>query len=377
MANVVDYLKWRGDLEFRKSPFNEVDNLILTQLVYLDFQGIVPDISESGDISLNDAARLYFAKSNQRKKEEIPLLIRDCEKILKEMMHTVRFGDCRLSHFVKEVSEVEEFQFSAMKIVTDDKSIYLSFSGTDSSLAGWKENFNMSYLEETPSQRKAVEYAGKVLGMGVRKVRFGGHSKGGNLAVYAAIKSRRAIQNRLIEVYNFDGPGFTAEMVSREEYQYVLPKIHTIIPQSSVIGMLLEHEEEYQIVESEEKGLLQHRAYSWQVMGTRLVRMDSLTQDSIFWDGTLKKWIARLNNEERKSFVNALFAVFEKANINDAEQLKKITWKKFITLLRAVDKLSEEERSILSVTIKKLVDEEEKEKERTRKHRRSNLTFHA
>ena len=134
-----------------------------------------------------------------------------------------------------------------------------------------------------------MEYAGKVLGMGVRKVRFGGHSKGGNLAVYAAIKSRRAIQNRLIEVYNLDGPGFTAEMVSREEYQYVLPKIHTIIPQSSVIGMLLEHEEEYQIVESEEKGLLQHRAYSWQVMGTRLVRMDSLTQDSIFWDGTLKK----------------------------------------------------------------------------------------
>ena len=370
MANMIDYLLWRGDLDFQSSPFNEVDSLILTQLVYLDFDGIVPDLSSKSYITLGKAGQAYLKKFQDRPTSSFPPLIQDCMEVLKSALKTRRFKNCRLSKYVGDINKDEEYQFSAMKILLGDGSVYLAFSGTDNSLTGWKENFNMSYLTETPSQRKAVEYVNEVLTFGRRNVRLGGHSKGGNLAVYSAVKSKKSIQNRLIDIYNFDGPGFTREMVSREEYQNVLSKIHTIIPQSSVIGMLLEHEESYSVIESAEKGLLQHRAISWQISGPHMVHLDKLTEHSIFWDGTLKQWLKGLNTEERKSFVNALFHVFDNAGIQDTNQLNKMTLNKFISLLKAVDKLSEEERECLSSPIKKLVDQAGK---RNRKIKRSQI----
>lgn len=357
MSNIIDYLLWRGDLDFLASPFNEVDSLILTQLVYLDFEGIIPDISSKSSITLGKAGQAFFKKLQEGKTPELSPLMQDCAEVLKAALDTRRFKSCRLSKYVGEINREEEYQFSAMKVLLGDNSVFLAFSGTDNSLAGWKENFNMSYLTETPGQRKAVGYVSTVLTFGKRNIRLGGHSKGGNLAVYAALKSRKSIQNRLVDIYNFDGPGFTGEMVKKEEYQAVLAKIHTIIPQSSVIGMLLEHEEEYAVVESTEKGLLQHRAVSWQVLGPEFVHLKERSRDSIFWDGTLKKWIAGLDNSERKSFVNALFEVLETAGIGDTDQLNKISFGKLLSLLKAVDRLPEREREVLSGTIKKLADE--------------------
>lgn len=364
MSNMTDYLAWRGDLDFSASPFNEVDSLILTQLVYLDFEGIIPDISSTASVSLKKTGEHFFHINQPDVLSASPQLIRDCSDVLKAAMYTRRFGNCRLSKYISEINSKEEYQFSAMKISLTDKSIFLAFSGTDNSLTGWKEDFNMSYLKETPGQRRAVEYLGTVLPPVKKQIRLGGHSKGGNFAVYAAIKSKKSIQNRLLDVYNFDGPGFTEEMVSKEEYQNILPKVHTIIPQSSIIGILLEHEEEYSVIESSERGLMQHRAISWQVQGPEFVHLKQRTRDSIFWDGTLKKWIAGLENRERRNFVDTLFAVLESAGIENTDELNKITWSKFITLMKAVDKLPEEEKEILSYAIKRLTNEVEKGKKR-------------
>lgn len=372
MSNIIDYLLWRGDLDFSASPFNEVDSLILTQLVYLDFEGIVPGISSKSYVTLGKAGQAFFKREQEREKQSYPPLIMDCMSVLKTALGTKRFKNCRLSAYVNEVNQVEEYQFSAMKVLLEDKSVYLVFSGTDNSLVGWKENFNMSYLSETPGQRKAVEYVEETLGFGRRNIRIGGHSKGGNLAIYAALKSKSSIQKRLKEIYNFDGPGFTSEMVKKEEYNAILPKIQTMIPQSSVIGMLLEHEEEYRVIKSTEKGLLQHRAISWQVCGPSFVRVKEVSEDSIFWNGTLKKWIAKLEYTQRRKFVNALFDALELAGIQDTEQLNKMTFSTFLHLLNAMDKLPEEEKEILTGTIQKLTDELGRKKRKKKTKRKQN-----
>lgn len=357
MANMIDYIKWRGDLSFSVSPFNEVDSLIFTQLMYLDFQGIVGSVDSRWTVSLGEAARQYFQKNSRKVIEQLPLVARDSAYILREMIRCERFRGCGLSQYVREVNHKEEYQFSAMKIAVPDKSCYLAFGGTDNSLAGWKENFNMSYLKSTPGQRMAVEYVERMISATSRPVRLGGHSKGGNLAIYAAIKSKRAVQSRMLEVYNFDGPGFTKEMIGAGEYDMVLRKIRTILPQFSIIGVLLEREECFEIVDSTETGLMQHRAISWMVEGTGLVRVQGLSEQSIFWEGTFKRWIASLNSRERQQMVNAAFLVFENANITDTDQLKNITLRRLLTLLRAMDRLKEREREALYEAFKKLLHE--------------------
>ena len=170
MSNIIDYVAWRGDLDFTASPFNEVDSLILTQLVYLDFRGIVPGIHSRSSVTLEKAAEEYFAGHSNQAEESGGQLLKDCRMVLKAVMGTERFKNCRLSRYIEDISEEKEYQFSAVKIVPEDGSIYISFSGTDSSLAGWKENFNMSYLARTPGQERAVQYVQKVLETGRKPV---------------------------------------------------------------------------------------------------------------------------------------------------------------------------------------------------------------
>lgn len=359
MSNIITYLSWRGDLSFANAPLNEVDSLILTQLGYLDFDGIVPSVSDKGTITLQKAAETFLWRMKNRKKrlKDYPILIRDCVEILQAMMYTERFQNCRLTKYVNRVNTDEEYQFSAMKILPGDGSIFIAFRGTDSSVAGWKENFNMSYMVATPGQRMAVDYVKMAAAFGNKPLRFGGHSKGGNLAVFAALKSGIAIKRRLIEIYNFDGPGFTKEMVSPADYKGILENIHTIIPQSSMIGILLQHMEKYDVIESSQKGLMQHRAITWNILGNSFIHLSELSADSIFWDETFKKWIDGMNLEERKDFVNALFAIFDGAGIEDVENIKRLTLRRLLHLLRAVDHLTEEEKRSLTKSVKKLADE--------------------
>lgn len=364
MANVIDYIKWRGDLSFSVSPFNEVDSLIFTQLMYLDFREIVGGMDSEKSISLAETGRQYFRKNSRKAIEEMPLVVRDSVEIFREMIKYERFRGCRFSKYVRDVSRTEEYQFCAMRIEVPDHSCYLAFSGTDSSMAGWKENFNMSYLQYTPGQRKAVEYVEQTISSACRNVRLGGHSKGGNLAVYAAIKSDKEVQSKVAEVYNFDGPGFTKEMVTDGEYQRVIGKIRTIVPQSSIIGVLLEREERFEIIDSSETGLMQHRAISWMTQGPRLVRVKELSERSLYWEGTLHKWIDSLDGKERQQFVNAVFMIFENANITDTDQLKNITLRRFLTLLRAIDRLKDEERDSLHEAVKKLLREMDRTSEK-------------
>lgn len=319
MANILDYLDWRGDLTFAQSPFNEVDNLLLSQLVYVDLAGIVPGPESKEKIRVAEASRIFFATHDEQKILEKVSMTKTAMYVLKKMAESERYKDALLGGYVNDISEEEQSQFAVLCVYLGDKSLFVAFSGTDDTIVGWRENFNMSYLGATPGQKKAVDYLNQMVGIGQWRVRIGGHSKGGNLAVYAAVHCKALIKRKIISIYSNDGPGFSREMVDSPAYQEMIPKIQTIIPESSIVGLLLEHEEEVQVVKSTNVGVGQHDAMSWEVLGTHFIYTDKVAEQSIFIDETMKTWLMDLDKAQREEIVSAVFAMLDELNIRTVD----------------------------------------------------------
>lgn len=288
MANIMDYLDWRGDLPLTVSPFNEVDGLILAELSFINFEGIVPPPELGRGVPLRDAAGTYFARHNGQEIDMGVLVPGRIPDLMCRMAHSVRFGGMLLNGYCELMDDAREQQFAALTVELGDGSIYLSYRGTDDTIVGWKEDLNMGYLEVIPSQTRALEYLGRMTRQYPdAKLRIGGHSKGGNLSVYAAVKAPAAVQDRIVRVYNNDGPGFAKPLVGTPEHTRVADRILTVVPQSSVVGQLLEHEQNVEIVRSDAEGMLQHDGFSWQVVGDHFIHLDGFSREGKVIDETL------------------------------------------------------------------------------------------
>lgn len=346
MANILDYLDWRGDLTLKQAPFNEVDNLILAELAFVDFGGIVPGLGEGESISLRDAAEAFFARVPAGEKIDMGVLVPDeIPDMLRKMAASGRFGDMRLNCFVDWLDAGRGEQFAALTVDTGDGALYLSFRGTDDSLAGWKEDFEMACVPEVPAQKKAVRYVRSVAKQFPReKLRLGGHSKGGNLAVYAAVFCPESIQRRICAVWSNDGPGFHTELLSLAEHQRVADRISSIVPKSSVVGMLLEHEEDYTVVDSNQLGFLQHDGFSWQVMGDHFIRLREVTQQAHLSDQEMRSWVQALTVEQREVFVNAMFDVLAATGAATLTDLKADRFKAGVAMIKAMKNLEKDTR---------------------------------
>ena len=316
MADMLDYLAWRGDIEFTQMPVNPVDALIFSTLSYIDFKDIVPD-NPMQSISLEEAAAGLFSLAEPQNHVRVK---KDLE-LLKAVAESARFDNIRMTFYRSILIPEEDTQFAAMTIFLEDGSAYIAFRGTDNTLTGWKEDFNMSFQPSIPAQHLALEYMREFTDAHPIPIWMGGHSKGGNLAVYAAAKSGELLQKRIVEVYNQDGPGFSADMMNDPGYQSILPKVRSYVPQSSVIGMLLEHEEPYTIIKSNQMGILQHDPYSWQVLGPGFLQVEELTADSRFLDRTFKNWLSQMSNEERSEFFDTVFDLLESTGAERAEEI--------------------------------------------------------
>lgn len=357
MANILDYLDWRGDLTLEQSPFNEVDNLILSQLSYANFDGVVPPEWSDAKISVREAAERYFHIYSRERIESYGYMLRSSVFLLQRLADSIRFADAKLMKFQNMVEFGETKQFSAMHIKLTDGTVYVAFRGTDTTLVGWKENFNMTFLTTVPSQLEAVRYLDDTTNNSRYPLRLGGHSKGGNLAMYAAIMCRAALKPRIIEVYNNDGPGFDAEIIKSSAYNEMRHVISTIVPQSSVVGMLLEHEETaYAVVKSNQSLLMQHDPFSWEVLGDRFVRVEQVTKESRIVELALKAWLNQLSPSERKQFVDNIFQIFEEMNVNTIDELSRDKWKKVSQMIRALNQ-SYEHKVVLTRTLKILFRE--------------------
>ena len=360
MANMMDYLDWRGDLTFTASGFNEVDNLLFAELVYTSFDGIVTGQSEAEAVTLAEASAVFWEQNSREEILARVSMTKAAPFVLEKMAKTERFRDVKLWGYVNDISEEEQSQFAVMCAGLPDGSIYVSFRGTDNTITGWREDFNMGYLSETPGQLKAVSYVEQMLGDGSCPVRIGGHSKGGNLAVYAAVHCSSGLQDRILAVYSNDGPGFRRDIVESAAYQRVLPKIHTILPESSIVGMLFEHEEEYEVVKSSGSGAGQHDVMSWEVRGTTLVHLNHVDGKSMLVDKALKSWIGEMDEKQREVFVDALFGILDEADIRTVDDLANMNYTKFMELMKAKSSLDKETQDTMRDTFLKLVQKSAK-----------------
>ncbi|MBQ3014522.1 MAG: DUF2974 domain-containing protein [Clostridia bacterium] len=313
MGTVYDYLTWRGDLTFRKVPFGEVDSLILSMLSYLDMKDIVPAPGrEIEPPSVWAASKEYLERYPDPKKAKMGVLIpKDIVKMMRAMRTTKRFGTIKMTGFVNLIDPENELQFSAVTFLLGDGTAVVTYRGTDDTLVGWKEDMNMCFLPVVPAQVKAVEYLESVAKTHAGKLILAGHSKGGNLAVYAAVHCDPAIRERITAVYSNDGPGFGKNILDDPDYVQIRPRICNLVPQSSVVGMLLEHDENYTVVKSRQKsGFLQHNGLSWEILGNSFVHLEDVTPESRKIDRTVNQWIRDMTPEQREEFAEAVYQLF-------------------------------------------------------------------
>ena len=347
MADMLDYLAWRGDIEFPQMPVNPVDALIFSTLSYIQFEDIVPD-NPMQSISLAEAAAGLFSLADPVSRTRVK---KDLE-LLEAAAKSPRFDNIRMTFYRSILIPEEDTQFAAVTIFLEDGSAYIAFRGTDNTLTGWKEDFNMTFQSSIPAQRLALRYVQEFAAAHAVPIWMGGHSKGGNLAVYAAAKCGEALQKRIVEVHNQDGPGFSEAMMSDPGYQNILPKLRSYVPQSSVIGMLLEHEEPYTIIKSSQIGLMQHDPYSWLIMGAGFLPVEELTADSRFLDRTFKNWLSQMSNEERSEFFDT---VFELLGSTGAEYAGEIIRPQNVRAYLKTLKTNEYMRNILASELVRLI----------------------
>lgn len=329
-----------------QAPFNEVDNLILAELSFVDFKETVPAPGKGEGVPLRTAAEAFFARFPAGEKIDMGVLVPDAiPDMLRRMAVSNRFRDMRLSCFVDWLDVGRGEQFAALTIETGDGALYLSFRGTDDTLAGWREDFELACVPEVPAQKKAVEYVRDVARQFPRRrLRLGGHSKGGNLAVYAGVFCPAAVQRRIHAVWSNDGPGFHEDILDLPAHKRMEDRIHSIVPKSSVVGMLLEHEEDYAVVDSDQLGFLQHDGFSWQVMGDRFVTLRQMTRQAHISDLELRKWVHGMSVERRSQFVDALFHVLSASGATTLTDLKEDSFKAVGAMVKAMKDLDKETR---------------------------------
>ncbi|MCI6090212.1 MAG: Mbeg1-like protein [Erysipelotrichaceae bacterium] len=313
--NIIDYLKWRGDLSLKASPFNEVDNLIISQMAYTGFDEYFKlkdsyTISELSDLFFNDHTDEEIMASKS--------FVKLAPFVLREMANSIRFKDCLVHDFVSTIDEKTFEQFCCFQVDLSDHTTYVAFRGTDDTIVGWHEDFCMSF-EIVPAQVAAKEYIQRL--SPYRKYRIGGHSKGGALALYAGLNAPRKGKN-IINIYSNDGPGLNRKYLSQDEldaYENIKGKIIKIVPEFDFFGVLFSKDYITKVVKSDAVMLLQHSAMSWLVEGTKFVET-TLSEESKMIEVNYREFLDNANEEECKAFTEEMFDVLRDAGVDTVSE---------------------------------------------------------
>lgn len=340
MANMIDYVLWRGDIPVSQVPLGPIDALILSYLSYMPYDGLVDAGFEGGGMTLAQAAGYFLDKGCRS------LNLMDCDRddrtLLEAIENSERFGTMTLTGYENHVDAEQEKQFAALVFLPPEGPAFISFRGTDSTVIGWKEDFNMSFTAAVPAQLYATRYAERAARALRRKLILGGHSKGGNLAAYAGIFADAAARAQILCAYNFDGPGFNEAAMASPAFGQSSTRIHTYVPQSSIIGILLWHAEPFTVVKSEGIGVLQHNPYTWQLMGGSFITLDGLSGASRFADATLKGWLEELAPQERRQVIDGIYEVISASEGESVASLFEP--RNLLAIVRAAGDMEEEKK---------------------------------
>ena len=332
MGNIVSYLEELGHIGFEEMPFNEVDALILSQFSYLKFDGLVPKLTDNTEaislIAMKEQMDESVVFADERYEKDNRLLFDG-------MVNSRRFSNMRCNFYSSILNEDVQTQFCAITCFLEGELPVIVFRGTDENLVGWKEDFNMAFNKPVPGQRLSALYLNEVGSRIDGEFIVCGHSKGGNLAVYSSMNVFEDIQKRIKRIYSFDGPGFRPEILNSNDYEKIAERIEKYIPQSSLVGMILESHEDYMVIESNSVGLLQHDPYTWRVGEASFIRKEDVYKSSKFMNAALNEWILKLNEEQLEVFVGTLFHILDGCDAKNLIDMV-IDWKKSVTgMIRA------------------------------------------
>lgn len=348
MPNIIDYLKWRGDIPFSVIPFNDVDNLIFTQLCFVDFTNIVSNKADEC-ISFHLAARKALSRLGPKSKKLGMMIPDEILHLLEIAAVSPRYRNIDLCGFVSFTDTQIETQFAAISAVISENEVVVCFRGTDDSIIGWKEDFNMTLLPNVPSQKMSVNYLDNINSTYPEKyIYVCGHSKGGNLSIYSSVNSSLDTKTKIKRIYNNDGPGFKSEFYLSENYHAVKDKVYTVIPQNSIVGLMFEQDNDsLKVVKSSKNGVFQHDIFSWQVMGTSIEKA-VLSKDTVNDKKIFNAWIEGMDIEDRKEAINTIFDFLMSYGATTLTEAISNSPK----LLRNYRELPEEKRKLISTAFK-------------------------
>lgn len=346
MANMYDYFRWRGDLSILQDGFNELDNLVLSYFSYVQVDQIF-ETSPKDMLTIREISDLFFEIHAQEELDQDRSFIKSAPYVMREMAKTVRYKDLLVGHYINEVDVEQNLQFSAMEIILPDKTSFVAYRGTDDSIIGWKEDFYLSTMQVN-AQKKAVEYLNKIGKKRGKLLRVGGHSKGGNLAIYAAATCNKAVKERILAIYCNDGPGFHKDFIESQDYLSVEDRIHRYIPEECIIGMLMHHTRKPVIIQSNAKNIMQHDPLSWQMEGAQFLYADDVTAAAKVAKQSIESWLESIPNEERAPFVEDVFSVLEAPGAETLTELYRGGIHSIQAMVKQMNQLSPDTREKIS-----------------------------
>ena len=333
MGNLITYVQQYGNQTFEDKSLTDIDVLILTEIAYLPFDEIVPksfDVTEA--ISLEQLGK-EFAKVQEKLQEHNPFMITSERiQLLEIVSESQRYKEIKVFGFMNDIDDELTKQFAAVCYQWKEDSRWIIFRGTDESLTGWKEDFMMTYSDLIPAQTDAIEYLRKQAATFLGTLNVSGHSKGGNLSLYASAMQEEAVQNRIHKIYCWDSPGVHRSILNTVGYQRVVSKAKRYIPQDSIVGLMLESQVPYHIIESQGSGISQHSALMWNIEEDHFVELTELTRNSQLTDQTFKQWTEVVSDEDLKLFFDTFFElIFEMGveTVNDVYYNFRMYMQKF------------------------------------------------
>ncbi|MBE6131315.1 MAG: DUF2974 domain-containing protein [Erysipelotrichaceae bacterium] len=326
--NLFQYLKWRGDLSFEQDKFNEIDSFILSQVVYYDYNGLI----NKEKVLLKTVLKQYYEINNNRKIKLGLIIPNHMVELGRAILKVKRYDNIYVSDYVDKYDRTNKEQFCAMTFHINDEFIVISYKGTDDTLVGWEEDLNMIVSFPIQAQVSAHKYLEDIFNKYPNAVYdLVGHSKGGNLAMYAGIYANNKIKSLIHRIYNFDGPGFESDDIDVVLYSEVKNKIRTILPCNSIIGMIFNQLGVVKAVKSSVKPIFQHDGFTWEIDGKKFLKT-TLSKNSIEFSKSLNELVGKMDEKSRQSFCKSLEKYIDSLGIKTLSELSTIKTKPISSL---------------------------------------------
>ena len=349
MKNMLDYIKEFGHVSFEERAFSEIDALVLTELEYLPLEKVVPS-DENGEnfVTVKEIAE-YMKEHKKQLFDENPMMMTpERHEVSQIIADAPRFQSMKFFGVVSEWDKDTTKQLAAITVEVEPAVRLVIFRGTDDTLIGWKEDFLMTYSPLVAAQTDAKEYLAKQASLWGGDLMVSGHSKGGNLALYAAATQEEDVQLRIVDIFCFDSPGLYRSVLETKGYQNIVPLAMRYIPQDALVGLMLESEVPYVIVKSDAVGAMQHSAMTWGIEDGQFIKVDKLTKNSLLNDQTFKKWTESVSDEELELFWNVFFELLFTVGIETVNDVYGQFMHYVQEFLKAAGEMDEEKRELLT-----------------------------